>query len=806
MNTSHSYDKESAPSQQSTALPNKPNKSSTKKPLSKQHRQVGQDTIMDNRQHGEEDQMSSSVEAHASLDHTTASTSTARKSHDGSNNSADKNHPRNIREEQMEDKTPMTIELTSFTPPWGEEDSCGEAACSGDEHTPPRKNLGDILPQLESASSISTTPTTLSSITDPSTMITPGSGQTLLSVEIQLQPDVDHIDVMFSETKRLLDYVQELDPTARFKSRGLGPDKKPLPDLTSSSCPHWPHNYASATGWYQTSTGYIFSLPPITAKQLHSRLESRRNRTMQDSQKKKDKKAGDKEERGPTAIYVTVNLYLAIPNIPSLLDSMNIDLRKSNIRVTAKALQCWESNSKKMICSIQNGLCVDGVKQLLLHRLKEMERKLCRHSKLNTLEWYDKPLPEINVTLRSIRELRLPDKFTDREELSFDPFPRTSKFAFFLEASDFAWVRIEPLLKMMVETNDIQHAFGPAAFLMDVPGPNPSMERTRAHQKHGRISMGYNIATTILECNEVQLFDYDVKVKMEPIEVLTAEGTPTGRFQTPRPPYARTNIRKELQRIRLNGEQIFHTAIMICKGPETGFSGIVVPYDPHDPQYREKYEFAKRTVASLACFMHHWLKQRGYCASTRSRLMRSFYVEKAQLASQSSWDPITMTATSHFAVKTDTYLLDNAKYDPFLRKQANRTNNQKMNYVDMSDTVRKGLLDSLGYNPEEKGGDVGSKVTGVSNLTGDEDTMGASTVNSEATPNRVMKTKEYAKQLADSREKNAQQAAEISELKQQMQRLTEMLAGISQQGAPHLSGSGAARPQDPGSGVAPQGS
>jgi hypothetical protein len=63
-----------------------------------------------------------------------------------------------------------------------------------------------------------------------------------------------------------------------------------------------------------------------------------------------------------------------------------------------------------------------------------------------------------------------------------------------------------------------------------------------------------------------------------------------------------------------------------------------------------------------------------------------------------------MTATSHFAVKTDTYLQDNAKYDPFLRKQANGSASLALTYVNMTDTVHKGLLDSLGYNPDEKGG------------------------------------------------------------------------------------------------------
>jgi hypothetical protein len=74
------------------------------------------------------------------------------------------------------------------------------------------------------------------------------------------------------------------------------------------------------------------------------------------------------------------------------------------------------------------------------------------------------------------------------------------------------------------------------------------------------------------------------------------------------------------------------------------------------------------------------------------------------------------------------------------------------------------------------------------------------------TQNRVLRTREYAKQLADSKAKNAEQATEISELKAQMQRLTDMLAGISpRQGAPHLSGSRVTRPQDPGSSVTPQG-
>ena len=50
------------------------------------------------------------------------------------------------------------------------------------------------------------------------------------------------------------------------------------------------------------------------------------------------------------------------------------------------------------------------------------------------------------------------------------------------------------------------------------------------------------------------------------------------------------------------------------------------------------------------------------------------------------------------------------------------------------------------------------------------------------------------------------QAAEISSLRTQMQQLTQLIAGLTpQQGSPHLSGSGATRPQDEGGGVALQG-
>jgi hypothetical protein len=700
-----------------------------------------------------------------------------------------------------EPREPVVIQITPHIPEWYEEESDGEAAQSGDEKTPPKLNLKDIVPTPSVATTSSNT--ALSSLSqDPSLMIDPNSGQHLISVEIQLQPGKEHLTVLLEETKRLLNYVQELDPTAKFVSKDLDADNKPYPDLASSKDAHWPQNFVNAQHYFQAPGGFVFTQPPVTDKELQCRLETRRNRFRAGdggNKRRKSKKGTEKEDKGPTSIYVIINLFTAMPKVVTVIESMNIDLRRFNVRVSLKPLQCWASHSKKMLCGVHNGLCSEGVKQLLLHRLKEMEKKLCRHGKMDTLEWYDLPLPEVNVTTRQIKELKLPDNKEERARLTFDTFPRSSKFAYFLEASDAAWARLDPLLSILIDTNDLTKTFGPSAFVMNVPGNVVSLDRTRAHHKHGRIHMGYNIATTILECGEVQLYDYEVKVKMEQIK------TATGEVLMPKPPYAKTTLRKELQRIRFNDGQLFHTAVMTCRGPETGISGIVVAYDPHDPAYREKYAFAERTVANLACFMHHWLIQCGYCESTRMRLMRSFYIEKAQLASQSSWDPVTLTATSHFAAKADTFLQDNARYDPYLRKQMLSGQEQVNTFVDMSDEVRKRLLKQLGYNPDIKGGDIGSRVSGASALTGDGETVGASTINSEATENRVLKAKEYAKQLAESRAHNAEQAAQINELKLQMQRLTQMLAGINQPVPPHLSGSGAARPQDEGGGVAPQG-
>ena len=202
--------------------------------------------------------------------------------------------------------------------------------------------------------------------------------------------------------------------------------------------------------------------------------------------------------------------------------------------------------------------------------------------------------------------------------------------------------------------------------------------------------------------------------------------------------------------------------------------------------------------------MFHWLQKCGYSTSTRARLMRSFYEDKNLMAEHSSWDDNTLTVTPHFPVKKDTYLLDNARYDPLLRQELRIQTAPNPNVLEMADDLRKNLLTKLGYDKNRRGQDVNSTVSGVSRHTGDGISSCGSTINSENTANRFIKTRDYARQLAESKAQQAEQSLLIQQLQHQMETMIQTQAD-TRQGSPHLSGSRASRPTDPGSGEALQG-
>jgi hypothetical protein len=110
------------------------------------------------------------------------------------NESDDEDNEEDDRNEGMKEETPdptplepMVIELTPHIPDTGEDDSDGEAACSGDERSPPKRNLQDIVPTPSVALTSSNTAfSSLSQSMSPSQIIDPKSGQHLISAEIQL--------------------------------------------------------------------------------------------------------------------------------------------------------------------------------------------------------------------------------------------------------------------------------------------------------------------------------------------------------------------------------------------------------------------------------------------------------------------------------------------------------------------------------------------------------------------------------------------------------------------------------------------
>ena len=703
---------------------------------------------------------------------------------------------------------PKQFQVTREDYTWADDSSDGETAQSSDERS--STLMQNQTPKdNRTHTNISSASSALSSLSDPHGHSDGKNGQYLINIELQLIPGQEHTDTLFQKTKELLQYIQQADPTAVFLSRTTLPNGSPHPALSSPTDKHWPTSFLAAQNWVYTSMDYLFKLPPITEQQLQTRLAARQNKDTQRTERPNSKNKTDSSpsDKGPVAIYVTMRLRTNIPQFDSLLTSINIDLRKLNIKVSRKTLQTWDSKPRKYLCSVNGSLCADGVKQLLLHQLKEMEKRLCRHGKRSTIDWYDTPLPDMTVTLRGLRPLRLPREEEERKSLTFDPYPWDSRLVFHIEADDIAWQRLEPLLDYLVDTNVIAHTFGPAAYLLDAPNTNPSLDKIRAYHKHGRISIGYNLATTVLECSDVQIYDYDVKVAMDEVDELNEDGVPTGNKIKPKPPYAKTNLRKELQRIRINGDLLFHTAVMTCKGPDSGTSRVVITYDPTDPLRQKKYNFAKSTVANLACFMRHWWIQCGYNESTRQRLMRSFYLEKAQLAEYSTWDPNTMTASPQFTNRRDTYLSTFAHYDPSHTERFQKQHDNNPNTLEISDEIRNSLIKHLG-NGHTIHAEIGSRLSGVSAHTGDSMASSSSTVNSNNSIHRVLKTKDIALQLASSRARQAEQDQLIASLKQQMeqlQRTTNNADAQTQQGAPHLSGSGAPPPDDPGGGEAPQG-
>jgi hypothetical protein len=654
------------------------------------------------------------------------------------------------------------------------------------------------------------TATTASDLTD--TDLTSKSGllpedgnETLLSGSFQIAPKLDHVKRFLMGCADILEYVQRVDPDAAFIAPDVGPDGKPLPPLKTLK--GFSPDYLSSTLYFQCSNWYDLGTDIVTEQELKRRLDLRQNQQTPPNQRSGRKKKGNDnsfQKKNVTEIYVDFNLRTTYKDINRLIGAINIDLKRKNLRVKKKDMQCWQSSSRKMLISVNSGLCVRGLASLLLHTLKECEKRLCRHGKLSTAEWYDKEMPQINLTLRTLREARVPDtENRDGFNYTFTGYPPHLWKCYSIESTVAAWPRLNGLLNLATDTNALE-ALGPYAYVLNALPPRPSLEQNKAYMTKCRYSCGNNATTTILDCSEVMTWVHKVKVKMAEQDELGRDGTPTGRKTRPPPPYKETTLLKELQGIRVDGQQIFHTAVVTEVGPEKGISRIVVAFDPYnDPRASEKLDYAKRFVANLSCSMYHLMISLGYDMGTVKRVMQSFYLERADLAEHSTWDPVTRLATSKFRVKADTWIEDNAHLDAF-RKKASTTN--PTSTKEMSDKIRCQIIKTSNIKPNQHCNDVGSHISGASAHTGDASTCGNSTVNTDNTFSQQVDKKALALKLAESKRAEADRrreledekkasAAKIDALEEKLKSVLQMLAQQQgHQGAPPPDQSGCGSP------------
>jgi hypothetical protein len=659
-------------------------------------------------------------------------------------------------------KKPLRIDI-SMEDPSEEEPSDEEAAQSDDDVHMHDCTLKATRPTPTVTTATPTSAT--SSITTPSDILDPNSGEYLIQLTIELKPNKEHTDRLVEGVKDFLSFFQKEDKSACILPRISLPPTSP-PKLINADAKDFPSDYLSINKYVKVTNAWLLSQPPVDKDTLRQRLTS--YQTVQEKRGKKQKQRKSKtKSTGPTALYTLVKIHTTVPTtrIQEVIQGTEICLSRSkNIKVALKQLQCWDSSPKYALLGVNNGLDPAGVEDALLHHLKLIERKLCRSNKIPMLDYYDLDLPKIHVSSRRLRELSLPEE--ERKQLTFATFASHCQFVFHIEAGDEAWVRLEPLVDIFVRGNGIYRVFGPRAHLMPMPSNRPNITDTRVYQAKGRLGMGYNAATAIYDCGDVLNYDVEVKVKMQDIQELDSEGTPTGRVFTPAPPYKRTTLRKELTKITLNGERVFHAAIKTMSGPDGGISRVVVPYNPRSPTCQEIQTFAKHTLANLACFFYHWwTKEVKYHESTVKRLMTSFYFDRYAIADESTWDPHQKRAISQYATAADTWLDDNADLDP-------QHNMRDVVAYGTTDSERLSLLSQLNYKEARNFDDVQS---GASAITGDDASSGASSGRSETTEERAMgKTLDLKLQLAKANSALAERDQALSKMQAQLDQLMQL--------------------------------
>ena len=599
-------------------------------------------------------------------------------------------------------------------------------------------------------------------------VLDPKDGVVMLSCNMAVVAGVDNADRVVEGTKKVLETMQIVDKTARIVGRldALGTG---LPHIKSPDDPNFfTSNTISMSGYTQVNNPYALKQKELSDKEIKAQLKRDQVDVSKLSAKKQKKHAKKTAGRRYVLnIYTTVAIKTAIKNYmwERVIESVDLELsRSSNISVSIKPMQCWDSASKKVLIGVQNNFCPMGIGATLEHYCREVEKKYLATSG-KPLDYFDKDLPPLNVTLRKLRELELPDE--ERNLLTFDSFPDYTQYVFHIETSEEGWARYEALLDILARSGKLQKLFGDKAHLMTMArGRKANIGFTRKFQGKGRISMAYQAASTVIECGSVASYDQEVKVRMAERPVLDSQGTPTGETYIPKRPYSRTTLRKELSNIVVDGVKVFQACVMTMAPPEQGQSKIAVPYDPTCEAYKRIFSWASATVATLPSFCYCVFKHvSGYNDATIKRLLNSFYLNHQVTAHECTWHPDTFSVSTTHSTYADTYLEDNADMDP----QSVGKEGAAVSFANA--TARAEILERLNYKPEQTCEDIRS---GASAVTGEDGTSAASSIRSETSMGAALGRSTSVKMdLARARRALAEKDVEFRKMQMQLEELME---------------------------------
>lgn len=587
--------------------------------------------------------------------------------------------------------------------------------------------LEDVSPTTPSLSQDGMSALSPESKSSLSEILDPNEGVMILDYRMSVVAGVDNADRIVSGNKSILSTSHVLDRSAKIVPR-FDPTGKGLPHIKSADDPNFfSSNTISMLSYNQLNNAHALKQRVLTEKEIKAQLKRDQVDISKLSAKKQRQKAKKLAKTGPRhqlTLYGSVAIKTNIKHTmwERVVESLDLELsRREQISVSLKPMQCWDSASKQVLIGVQNNFCPEGVASTLKFHCEEVEKKYLVSSG-KPLDFFDKELHPLNVTVRKLRELEVPDE--ERSQLTFDTFPDYAQFVFHIETSEEGWMRYEPLFDILSRSGKLQLLFGDKAHLMAVSRRRKAnIGFTRKFQGKGRISMAYQIASTVLECGSVSTYDHEVKVRMAEKPILDADGNHTGEVYIPQRPYSRTTLRKELSKIEVDGVKVFQGCVMTMLPPEQGQSKIAVPYDPTNEAYKRIFSWASATVATLPSFCYCWFTHVcGYNEATVKRLLNSFYLNHQVTAHECTWNPENYSVTTTHSTYADTYLEDNADMD----HGAHNTNSAKVSFA--SAEHRAQLLDRLNYKPGQTCDDVRS---GASAVTGEDGTSAASSIRSE---------------------------------------------------------------------------